>query len=317
MYNIRHEDDPQKKIQLKSNNNNDFNNINIINNKKNTELTSLNEDELFDENGLDILVNQSKKNDQQDLESENNYTDNDDEILIDDEQNYSDNGGDFDQDPLLSHEEIMHQKAYYLSQLHRLEQKGIKTLHRLDMSHSLDIIKGEYLRLEKNREIENGVSMCWNVLNMCVNGIEMLNHNYDPFNVNLDGWSNTVHASKDQYEPVLEELYEKYRNTISTGPEIKLILMLGGSAAMFALTNNKSTTSMFSNGIGNFSKPKQTSQMRGPSIDTDDLLNKLNRDSDSDISDLSDLSKATDISIVEKTIEVPKKKRGRKPKQKT
>jgi hypothetical protein len=42
----------------------------------------------------------------------------------------------------------------------------------------------------------------------------------------------------DDYDGVFEELYVKYRSKISVAPEVKLIMMLGGSAMMFHLTNS-------------------------------------------------------------------------------
>jgi len=42
----------------------------------------------------------------------------------------------------------------------------------------------------------------------------------------------------DDYDEVFEELYVKYRTKVSVAPEIKLIMMLGGSAMMFHLTNS-------------------------------------------------------------------------------
>jgi len=42
----------------------------------------------------------------------------------------------------------------------------------------------------------------------------------------------------DDYDGVFEELYVKYRSKVSVAPEVKLIMMLGGSAMMFHLTNS-------------------------------------------------------------------------------
>jgi hypothetical protein len=42
----------------------------------------------------------------------------------------------------------------------------------------------------------------------------------------------------DDYDGVFEELYVKYRSKVSVAPEVKMIMMLGGSAMMFHLTNS-------------------------------------------------------------------------------
>ena len=50
----------------------------------------------------------------------------------------------------------------------------------------------------------------------------------------------------DDYDGVFEELYNKYKTKVNVAPEVKLIMMLGGSAMMFHLTN-----SMFKSAIPN------------------------------------------------------------------
>jgi hypothetical protein len=52
----------------------------------------------------------------------------------------------------------------------------------------------------------------------------------------------------DDYDGVFEELYVKYKTKMNVAPEVKLIMMLGGSAMMFHLTN-----SMFKAAIPNMS----------------------------------------------------------------
>ena len=44
--------------------------------------------------------------------------------------------------------------------------------------------------------------------------------------------------NQDDYDEVFEELYVKYRTKMHVAPEVKLIMMLGGSAMMFHLTNS-------------------------------------------------------------------------------
>jgi len=55
-----------------------------------------------------------------------------------------------------------------------------------------------------------------------------------------------VYRSLEAKGNLLEELYVKYRSKVSVAPEIKLIMMLGGSAMMFHLTN-----SMFKSALPN------------------------------------------------------------------
>tara|TARA_B110000967_G_C18818885_1_gene527580 strand:- start:763 stop:1362 length:600 start_codon:yes stop_codon:yes gene_type:complete len=72
----------------------------------------------------------------------------------------------------------------------------------------------------------------------CVTGLEFLNKRYNPFEIQLEGWSESVMENVDDYDGVFEELYVKYRSKVNVAPEVKMIMMLGGSAMMFHLTNS-------------------------------------------------------------------------------
>ena len=70
-----------------------------------------------------------------------------------------------------------------------------------------------------------------------ITGIEFLNNKFDPFDVKLDGWSESVNENIIDYDEVFEELAEKYGGKSEIAPEIKLLMMIGSSAFMFHLTN--------------------------------------------------------------------------------
>jgi hypothetical protein len=72
----------------------------------------------------------------------------------------------------------------------------------------------------------------------CVTGLEFLNKKFDPFHVKLEGWSENVMESVDDYDNIFEKLHEKYSRKAEIAPEIELLLTLGGSAFMFHLTNS-------------------------------------------------------------------------------
>jgi hypothetical protein len=93
-------------------------------------------------------------------------------------------------------------------------------------------------------ETEQSIKFSRRMLIACVTGVEFLNKRYNPFDVQLEGWSESVMENVDDYDGVFEELYVKYRTKVAVAPEIKLIMMLGGSAMMFHLTNSMFKTAM-------------------------------------------------------------------------
>ena len=76
------------------------------------------------------------------------------------------------------------------------------------------------------------------MLMACVGGIEFLNGKFDPLDIKLEGWSESVMENIDNYDEVFEELYDKYNEKVDVAPEIRLIMMVGGSAFMYHLTNS-------------------------------------------------------------------------------
>ena len=77
-----------------------------------------------------------------------------------------------------------------------------------------------------------------------VTAIEFLNHKFDPADIKLDGWSESVHEGITDYDDIFEELHEKYKSKSKMAPELRLMLSLGGSAFMFHLTNTMFKSSL-------------------------------------------------------------------------
>ncbi|GAX84780.1 hypothetical protein CEUSTIGMA_g12201.t1 [Chlamydomonas eustigma] len=136
----------------------------------------------------------------------------------------------------MSPEQISSMKREILYQLERIEAKGVRLPRRFTMADPLDEMKAELDRLKLDREIDLSVRFQRKMLMACVTGIEMLNGRFDPFSVRLQGWSDSMHESIDDYDDVFEELYLKYRGSAKMAPELKLMMMVGGSGLMFHLS---------------------------------------------------------------------------------
>jgi hypothetical protein len=130
------------------------------------------------------------------------------------------------------------EKADLLNKLARLEKKGFTVNKRLNAYSDVSEIRTEYKRIVYSIEAEQSIKFSRRMLIACVTGIEFLNKRYNPFDVMLEGWSESVMENVDDYDGVFEELYVKYRNKMHVAPEIKLIMMLGGSGMMFHLTHS-------------------------------------------------------------------------------
>ena len=77
------------------------------------------------------------------------------------------------------------------------------------------------INLKKQKELENGVKFSRKMLIASVTALEFLNNKFDPWDIQLDGWSESVMENIEDYDDIFEELYEKY-NTKVNAPEIRL-----------------------------------------------------------------------------------------------
>jgi hypothetical protein len=150
-------------------------------------------------------------------------------------QQYSSGGG---QMPSEGYKSIEDEKADLLNKISRLAKKGLHTNARLTSYSDIEEIRTEYKRLMYGIEVDRSIKFQRRMLIATVTGLEFLNKKFDPFDLQLDGWSENMMENADDYDGVFEELHNKYKNKIEVAPEVKLILMLGGSAMMFHLTNS-------------------------------------------------------------------------------
>ena len=128
-------------------------------------------------------------------------------------------------------------KIEYLNKLQRLEQKGFPVARRFTMDNSLDEIKQEYDRLVDARNLESSLRFQRQALMGVVTGMEWLNNRFDPFDFNLDGWSESVHENVEDFDEIFEELYDKYKDRGKMPPEARLMFALAGSGFMCHVSN--------------------------------------------------------------------------------
>jgi hypothetical protein len=140
--------------------------------------------------------------------------------------------------PSEGYKTIEDEKADLLNKLARLQKKGFNVSGRINMYSSIEEIRTEYKRITYQIETDQSVKFQRRILMACVTGLEFLNQRYDPFDVQLEGWSDDMMRNIDEYDNVFEELHNKYKNKMAMAPEVKLIMMVGGSAMMFHLTNS-------------------------------------------------------------------------------
>jgi hypothetical protein len=112
------------------------------------------------------------------------------------------------------------------------------------MEDPLAAVKAEYNMLKGEKEKQNSVKFQGKMMMAFVSALEFLNNRFDPFELKLDGWAEAVNENIEDYDDVFGELHEKYGDKAKMAPELKLIFMLGGSAAMLHMTNTMFKSAM-------------------------------------------------------------------------
>jgi len=129
------------------------------------------------------------------------------------------------------------EKSDYLNKLQRLEAKGFPVARKFTLDNSLDDIKAEYFRLVDARQLETSIKFQRQMLMGAITGMEWLNGRFDPFDVKLDGWSESVHENVEDFDEIFEELYDKYKDRGKMSPEMRLVMAVGGSGFMCHVSN--------------------------------------------------------------------------------
>jgi hypothetical protein len=148
------------------------------------------------------------------------------------------------QQPKKSYEEIQKEKAEYIRKLERLEKRGFNIHKKYTMESDFNEVKNEFDRLARQRECDQSVKFQRKMLVAFITAIEFLNNKFDPVDLKLEGWSESIHENLNDYDDVFEELHEKYKGKSQMAPELKLLLMVGGSGFMFHLTNTMFKSSL-------------------------------------------------------------------------
>jgi hypothetical protein len=135
-------------------------------------------------------------------------------------------------------DEIRRKKFDMIVKLGELKKKGVTISQNYDMNSNLEEMEDEYNIHTRVRAKSNGLNVAGHMLIGCVRALEMLNDNYNPFDIKLDGLSTSIKDDMEPYYDVLGELYDKYNRPGSNmAPEFKLLMLIGGAGLQLQLRN--------------------------------------------------------------------------------
>jgi hypothetical protein len=137
----------------------------------------------------------------------------------------------------LSPEQEEREKREELRKIEKLERRsGLRATKLYSVSDPLTAIRAERESLSDTISCERAVRQQRKLLTAFTTIVESLNNKLDPFDVDLDGWSESIDTNIEDFDDVFEELYEKYKGKGNLPPEIKLMFGVGMSGAVFHMS---------------------------------------------------------------------------------
>ena len=171
---------------------------------------------------MDAFVNPTKQTNQNASapDQEIDYGDDDDEAnFFDDADDYGNQGpGEEDEKPTKGYGSIDEEKADLINKLGRLEKKGFAVNKRLNAYSNVEELRSEVKRITYSIDVEQSIRFSRRMLVACVTGLEFLNKRYNPLEIQLDGWSESVMENVDDYDGVSPKSY-----MLSIGPRFRLL----------------------------------------------------------------------------------------------
>lgn len=148
-----------------------------------------------------------------------------------------------DQTPIRkTFEQIQKEKADMLRKLDRLRKKGYFVYRNFDMNSEYEDIKNEYENVKEEASLQRSLRQQKDILITTSRVIEGVASNelvqeYTG-KLELEGWSQHMMETVDDYEEIMEDLHDKYGKMFADGayPEARLLFAVIHSAIMFHIT---------------------------------------------------------------------------------
>ena len=129
--------------------------------------------------------------------------------------------------------------------LKRIQSAGHALTRDFVPDDDLDAMEEEVLLQEammrerqKEQRTKDGVRFSRRMLLAFTSFTEFMNKRYDPFDIDIEGWSDSVMENIVDYDRPFERLLEKYQGRAEMTPEMELLATLGSSMFMFHLSKS-------------------------------------------------------------------------------
>ena len=187
-------------------------------------------------------------------DAESNYESDSDQSQLNENNGEENENGESSesQKTKMSYEEKQKVKQDLLIKIQGLKQKGFEFSKEFTMQSNYEEMLFEYNKIKSFIETQSSVKFARKCLIFCISALEKGHKKFNPFKLNLNGWTGNVADNISDYDDVFERLHEKWGNKAEMSPEVELLLLIGSSAFMFHLQGQlaKVTAGVMGNGSG-------------------------------------------------------------------
>ena len=142
-----------------------------------------------------------------------------------------------------------------------VKTNGIQITTDYNMNSNYYDIKREYDYHVRVRGKKRAISTMYSGIICAAKGLEFLNNKFDPFGLNINGFTLNLESSREELLDVLMELYDKYLSTQGKeiSPEMQLVFIFIKALVMTMVTNTATSyiSSLFDKPAFNKNEIKQ------------------------------------------------------------
>lgn len=135
----------------------------------------------------------------------------------------------------LTPEEEENKKKQLLYKLKRFQRKGFSLSRVYNLDSNLIDIRSEFESIKREANLSASVETMKKGLSVGTYAIEMINTKFNPIGARLEGWSAQVKDDlhNGDFDEIFEDLYDKYTDSITMPPEMRLLSILATSALQY------------------------------------------------------------------------------------
>jgi hypothetical protein len=137
---------------------------------------------------------------------------------------------------------LKEEKLHILLALRRMKEEGVRGITDFDPDSDIEEMRIELRAFEDDETVRTGIQSCRTALVTFSTGLEVANTKYNPFDLDMRGFSESVFERIERYDSVFERLVRKWsKRASSMSPEMMLVMMFVGNAATFCFTKSMMT----------------------------------------------------------------------------